>query len=111
AFRWYLFTSKQPWDGYRFSLNAIEESVRQFLLPLWNTYAFYVLYANVNGIEPRGGTPESHLDRWALSRLQATVEAVRDRLDDYDATSAGRAITDFVEELSNWYIRRSRRRF
>jgi isoleucyl-tRNA synthetase len=111
AFRWYLFTSKQPWDGYRFSLNAIEESVRQFLLPLWNTYAFYVLYANVNGVEPGGGAPETHLDRWALSRLQATVEVVRDRLDAYDATSAGRAISDFVDELSNWYVRRSRRRF
>jgi isoleucyl-tRNA synthetase len=111
AFRWYLFTSKQPWDGYRFSLSAIEESVRQFLLPLWNTYAFYVLYANVNGIEPRAAGPETDLDRWALSRLQATVEVVRDRLDAYDATSAGRSITDFVEELSNWYVRRSRRRF
>jgi isoleucyl-tRNA synthetase len=111
AFRWYLFTSKQPWDGYRFSLNAIEESVRQFLLPLWNTYSFYVLYANVNGIEPQPGTPETDLDRWALSRLQATIELVRDRLDAYDATSAGRAIRDLVEELSNWYVRRSRRRF
>ena len=111
AFRWYLFTSKQPWDGYRFSLGAIEESVRQFLLPLWNTYAFYVLYANVNGVEPGGAAPETHLDRWALSRLQATVEVVRERLDSYDATSAGRAITDFLDELSNWYIRRSRPRF
>jgi isoleucyl-tRNA synthetase len=111
AFRWYLFTSKQPWDGYRFSLSAIEESVRQFLLPLWNTYAFYVLYANVNGVAPGDEAPETDLDRWALSRLQATVEVVRERLDAYDATSAGRAITDFVEELSNWYVRRSRRRF
>jgi isoleucyl-tRNA synthetase len=113
AFRWYLFTSKQPWDGYRFSMNTIEESVRQFLLPLWNTYAFYVLYANVNGVEPDGirRAVGDDLDRWVLSRLQATIEVVRERLDAYDATSAGRAITDFVEELSNWYVRRSRRRF
>ena len=56
AFRWYYFTSKQPWDGYRFSLETVGESVRQFLKPLWNTYAFYVLYANVNGIE-RAASP------------------------------------------------------
>jgi isoleucyl-tRNA synthetase len=113
AIRWYFFTSKQPWDGYRFSLETIAESVRQFLLPLWNTYGFYVLYANVNGIEPHGirDSVSDDLDRWILSRLQGTVEVVRERLDAYDATSAGRAITDFVEELSNWYVRRSRRRF
>ena len=58
AFRWYYFTSKQPWDGYRFSLETVGESVRQFLKPLWNTYAFYVLYANVNGIEEVGDAGE-----------------------------------------------------
>ncbi len=113
--RWYFFTSKQPWDGYRFSEETIGESVRQ-LLQLWNTYAFYVLYANANGIAPvsldgdSGGEP-AELDRWALSRLQATVEVVRERLDAYDVTVAGRGILTFVEELSNWYVRRSRRRF
>ncbi len=114
ALRWYLFTSRQPWAGYRFSMGTIEESVRQFLLPLWNTYFFYVLYANANGIE-RGqranGEGDTELDRWALSRLQATVATVGERLDDYDATSAGRAIAGFIDELSNWYVRRSRRRF
>ncbi len=113
AFRWYFFTSKLPWDGYRFSLQTIEESVRQFLLPLWNTYAFYVLYANANDVAPPP-VPDvlnNELDRWALSRLAATLETVTERLDDYDATSAGRAIADYVEELSNWYVRRSRRRF
>jgi isoleucyl-tRNA synthetase len=114
AFRWYFFTSKQPWDGYRFSVETIGEAVRQFLLQLWNTYGFYVLYANANGISPdalaQPGEP-SELDRWALSRLQATVETVRERLDDFDATFGGRAIQTFVEELSNWYVRRSRRRF
>jgi isoleucyl-tRNA synthetase len=114
ALRWYLFTSKQPWDGYRFSLQTIEEAVRQFLLQLWNTYGFYVLYANANKIDrnaAREARPSSELDRWAHSRLQATVERVRERLDDFDATNAGRAIQDYVDELSNWYVRRSRRRF
>jgi isoleucyl-tRNA synthetase len=114
ALRWYFFTSKQPWDGYRFSMHTIEESVRQFLLPLWNTYGFYVLYANANGIEhrPMGRLAvQDDLDLWAFSRLAATVETVSERLDDYDATSAGRAIADYLDELSNWYVRRSRRRF
>ncbi len=113
ALRWYFFTSKQPWDGYRFSMHTIEESVRQFLLPLWNTYGFYVLYANANGIAstPSADALDNDLDVWALSRLQATVDHVRARLDAYDATSAGRAIQDYLDELSNWYVRRSRRRF
>jgi isoleucyl-tRNA synthetase len=114
ALRWYLFTSKQPWDGYRASLQTIEEAVRQFLLQLWNTYGFYVLYANANKIDRRAAeqsAPLTELDRWAHSRLQATVTRVRDRLEDFDATTAGRAIQEFVDELSNWYVRRSRRRF
>ncbi len=112
AFRWYFFTSKQPWDGYRFSLETIGEAVRQFLLQLWNTYAFYALYANANGIAPSAERqPATDLDRWALSRLSATTEVVRERLDTFDVTTAGRAIQQYVEELSNWYVRRSRRRF
>ncbi len=113
ALRWYFFTSKQPWDGYRFSLETIGEAVRQFVLQLWNTYGFYVLYANANGVAPNAdlSVATGDLDRWALSRLQATVAIVRDRLDDFDATTAGRAIQEFVESLSNWYVRRSRRRF
>jgi isoleucyl-tRNA synthetase len=114
ALRWYFFTSKQPWDGYRFSLETIGEAVRQFTLQLWNTYGFYVLYANANGVQPeslRSGLELGELDRWALSRLQATVAEVRDRLDEFDATVAGRAIATFVDELSNWFVRRSRRRF
>ena len=109
AFRWYYFTSKQPWDGYRFSLETVGESVRQFLKPLWNTYAFYVLYANVN--EPLSEGEQSDLDRWIRSRLAATTERVRERMDDYDTTFAGRAIAEFVDDLSNWYVRLSRRRF
>jgi isoleucyl-tRNA synthetase len=115
ALRWYFFTSKQPWDGYRFSLETIGEAVRQFLLQLWNTYGFYVLYANANAMTPAAlpdpASSEHELDRWALSRLSATIETARERMDDYDATAAGRAIQAFVDDLSNWYVRRSRRRF
>jgi isoleucyl-tRNA synthetase len=116
AFRWYFFTSKQPWDGYRFSIDAVGESVRQFLLQLWNVYAFLVLYANAaeppaDDFEAGPLGPDHDLDRWARSRLAAAVATVRERLDAYDATSAGRAIAEYVEDLSNWYVRRSRRRF
>jgi isoleucyl-tRNA synthetase len=110
AFRWYYFTSKQPWDGYLFNVDTVGESVRQFLLQLWNTYGFYVLYANVNDVRELA-EPATELDRWAISRLHATTEVVRERLDDYDATRAGQAIAAFVDDLSNWYVRRSRPRF
>jgi isoleucyl-tRNA synthetase len=111
AFRWYFLSSKLPWDGYGFSTDTVGESLRQFLLQLWNTYGFYVLYANVNGVEPEDHAPANDLDRWALSRLAATVETVTERLDGYDATRGGQAIAAFVDDLSNWYVRRSRRRF
>jgi isoleucyl-tRNA synthetase len=110
AFRWYYFTSKQPWDGYRFSLDTVGESVRLFLKPLWNTYAFYVQYANLAG-DLSGSGEETDLDRWIRSRLAATTERVRERMEDYDTTFAGRAIAEFVDDLSNWYVRLSRRRF
>ncbi len=109
AFRWYYFTSKQPWDGYRFSLETVGESVRQFLKTLWNTYGFFVLYANVTDIAGEG--EETDLDRWMHSRVAATTERVIERMEDYDTTSAGRAIAELVDDLSNWYVRRSRRRF
>ena len=111
ALRWYFFTSKYPWDGYRFSLETIGEAVRLFLLQLWNTYAFYVLYANANDVQIGDARADTDLDRWALSRLHATTEIVRERMEDFDATTAGRAIQSYVDELSNWYVRRSRRRF
>jgi isoleucyl-tRNA synthetase len=115
AFRWYYLTSQQPWSGYRFSVDTVGESVRQFLLTLWNTYSFWVLYANAENLTPAdfAGDPEpaEDLDRWALSRLQATVAEVRERMDEFDCTAAGRAIAEFVEQLSNWYVRLSRRRF
>jgi isoleucyl-tRNA synthetase len=118
AFRWYFFTSRQPWDGYRFSEEAIGEGVRLFIKQLWSTYYFYVLYARAGTdalSEPDGAPtasgPDADLDRWALSRTAATAELVAERLDAYDVTSAGRAIGELVDELSNWYVRRSRRRF
>jgi isoleucyl-tRNA synthetase len=115
AFRWYYLTAQQPWSGYRFSIDTVGESVRQFLLTLWNTYSFWVLYANAESLGPddfRGAPePSDDLDRWALSRLQATVTTVREQMDDFDCTAAGRTIAAFVEELSNWYVRLSRRRF
>ncbi len=115
AFRWYYLTAQQPWSGYRFSVDTVGESVRQFLLTLWNTYSFWVLYANAEDLGPADfeAAPEAtdDLDRWALSRLQATVATVRERMDDFDCTAAGKAIAEYVEELSNWYVRLSRRRF
>ena len=116
AFRWYFFTSKQPWDGYRFSAETIGEGVRLFLKQLWSTYYFYVLYAHASSDQLAGAGAEASgadgdLDRWALSRTAGTAELVAERLDAYDATSAGRAIAGLVDELSNWYVRRSRRRF
>ncbi len=114
AFRWYFFTAKQPWDGYRFSEEAIGEGVRLFLKQLWSTYFFYVLHAHASEPALRETTeqaPSDDLDRWALSRTAATAELVVERLDAYDATTAGRAIAELVDELSNWYVRRSRPRF
>ena len=115
AFRWYYLSSQQPWAGYRFSAETVGESLRQFLLTLWNTYSFFVLYANAEAVEPDElelpGADASDLDRWALSRLQGTVATVIEQMDDYDCTAAGRAIAAYVEELSNWYVRLSRRRF
>ncbi len=115
AFRWYYFTSQQPWSGYRFSVETVGESVRKFLLTLWNTYSFYVLYANVEEFDHGGHSlaPAARpaLDRWLLSRLQSTIVEVRQKLDGYDTTAAGRSIATFVDDLSNWYVRRSRRRF
>jgi isoleucyl-tRNA synthetase len=122
AFRWYYFASQQPWAGYRFSVDTVGDAVRHFLLTLWNTYSFWVVYANASGSEPSelsyvpgwisGGSGDAtELDRWAVSRLQRVIASVREHMDGFDCTSAARAIADFTDELSNWYVRLSRRRF
>src|SRR5262245_63041158 len=116
AFRWYYFTSQQPWSGYRFSVETVGEAVRHFLLTLWNTYSFWIVYANAAGVDqsrlsyvPRwisdGAQGSTELDRWAVSRLQGTIATVREHMDDFDCTTAGRAIARFVDDLSNWYVR------
>jgi isoleucyl-tRNA synthetase len=116
ALRWVLLTSGSPWSSRRLGDSVLEEAVRQFLLTLWHTYSFFVLYANAGGVDPDAATapPVSsrpHLDRWILSRLAGTVREVREGMDAYDVTGAGRRIQAFVDDLSNWYVRRSRRRF
>jgi len=97
-------------------MEILDEVVRQFLLTLWNVYAFFVTYANASGFDPASseGVPVSErpvLDRWVLSQLARTTREARERLDVYDATGAGRRIATFLDDLSNWYVRRARRRF
>ena len=144
ALRWYYLTAQQPWAGYRFSSETVGEAVRQFLNQLWNTYSFWVLYANAEGLTPETApdAPEparnpdgpgreaeepatdpvgpgraaeeptgSYLDRWILSELQGMTELVTREMDAFNCTRAGQEIARFVERLSNWYVRLSRRRF
>jgi isoleucyl-tRNA synthetase len=115
ALRWALYTATSPGNTRRFSMGQVDEAVRKYLLTLWNTYSFFVTYARIDSFDPGEDYVEpedrSLMDRWALSELQLTVQTVTERLDAYDVTAAGRAIGGFVDELSNWYVRRSRRRF
>jgi isoleucyl-tRNA synthetase len=116
ALRWFLLTSGSPWSSRRVSLEVFDEIVRRFLLTLWNVYAFFVTYAIADGFDPEATPPppleeRPVLDRWIWSELQLTVAEARERLEAYDATAAGRRIERFVDDLSNWYVRRSRRRF
>ena len=115
ALRWYLFTVSSPWFARRFGPENIDEVVRKFMLTLWNTYSFYTLYANIDGFDPAAHdvpvAERSLMDRWILGDLHILIKKVTAELDGYDAFAAGRAIADFVDELSNWYVRRSRRRF
>ncbi|HEY6568407.1 MAG TPA: isoleucine--tRNA ligase [Actinomycetota bacterium] len=118
ALRWFMLTNGSPWSSRRIGHEVLDDVLRRFLLTLWNVYAFFVTYANAEGFDPSDpATPappvheRSSMDRWALSRLAHVVGHARDGLDAYDATGAGRAIQEFVDDLSNWYVRRSRRRF
>lgn len=115
AIRWYFYTNSNPWLPNKFHGKAVEEGQRKFLNTLWNTYAFYVLYANIDAFDPtkyRLQTDQlSVMDRWALSRLNSTVKAVDENLGAYRIPEAGRALQDFIDDLSNWYVRRSRQRY
>jgi isoleucyl-tRNA synthetase len=115
ALRWYLFTASPPGTARRFSTDLVGEALRKFLLTLWNTYSFFVTYAVIDHFDPSapGGTAgeRSDLDRWVLSELNALVDRATRYMEDYSPTETGRAIQAFVDDLSNWYVRRSRRRF
>ncbi|HXU23540.1 MAG TPA: isoleucine--tRNA ligase, partial [Tepidiformaceae bacterium] len=114
ATRWYMYTASPAGSSRRFSLGLVEEGLRRFLLTLWNTYSFFVSYANIDNADPRVAPPADavpELDRWLLSELNALVLKVTEELEAYDPTDAARAIETFVDDLSNWYVRRSRRRF
>ncbi len=115
ALRWALYTATSPGNPRRFSMDQVDDAVRKHLLTLWNTYSFFVTYARIDGFDPKTDfvPPEqrSLMDRWALSELQLTTKTITERLDAYDVTAAGRSLGEFVDELSNWYVRRSRRRF
>jgi len=114
ALRWYLYTAAPPGNSRRFSQNLVGEAVRQFMLTLWNTYSFFVTYANIDNFHPevpRNPKILSELDRWITSELNSLILNVTENMENYNPTEAGRRIEEFVDILSNWYIRRSRRRF
>ncbi len=115
AVRWYLYTVNAPWTPTRFYEEGVTEAMRKFMGTLWNVYAFYVLYANIDGFDPAEHTVppagRAVIDRWLLSRLAELVRRVTDLMDGYDITAAGRKIEQFVDDLSNWYVRRCRRRY
>jgi isoleucyl-tRNA synthetase len=115
ALRWYMLTAGSAWSARRVSLEIIEEVLRRHLMTLWNTYSFWVTYARLESFDPTANDvpveERSEMDRWILAELDDVVRTVTDALDRFDATHAGRRIERFVDDLSNWYVRRSRRRF
>ena len=115
ALRWYLFTASHPGEPRRFSDKLVNETLRRVILTLWNVYSFFTNYATIDefhpGQVPQDWKPENELDRWILSELNVLVSQVDDYLESYNPTDAGRRIQEFIDGLSNWYVRRSRRRF
>ena len=115
AIRWYFYTASAPWIPKRFSGKLVQEGQRKFMGTLWNTYAFFVLYANIDEFDATKYTLDdatlSVMDRWILSRLHSTVAAVDDHLANYRIPEAAKALDHFVDDMSNWYVRRSRERF
>jgi len=114
ALRWYLYTASAPGNPRQFDAKQVDEVSRSFLSTLWNVYSFFVMYANIDKHEPSSEPftpPEAELDRWILSELNQLIADVDTLLTDYNLTDSGRKIESFVDGLSNWYVRRSRRRF
>ncbi|MCR4674025.1 MAG: isoleucine--tRNA ligase, partial [Lachnospiraceae bacterium] len=115
AIRWYFYINSAPWLPNRFHGKAVQEGQRKFMGTLWNTYAFFILYANIDEFDATKYTLDydklSVMDKWALSRLNSTVKEVDNRLGSYQIPEAARALDSFVDDLSNWYVRRSRERF
>ncbi|MCJ7966639.1 isoleucine--tRNA ligase [Lachnospiraceae bacterium NSJ-171] len=115
AIRWYFYTNSAPWLPNRFHGKAVQEGQRKFMGTLWNTYAFYVLYAEIDQFDPTKYTLDydklSVMDKWLLSKLNTMVKSVDDNLANYRIPEAARALDDFVDDMSNWYVRRSRERF
>jgi isoleucyl-tRNA synthetase len=115
ALRWYLFTSGSPWVNRRLGPTVVDEFLRRYLLTLWNTYSFFVTYANLDLFSPADPAvpvaERPELDQWIIAELHDTIRDVTDALENYDALAGGRRLDTFVDDLSNWYVRRSRRRF
>ena len=115
AIRWYFYENSAPWLPNRFHDDAVQEGQRKFMGTLWNTYAFYVLYANIDNFDATKYELEydklSVMDKWLLSRLNTLIKAVDNNLANYKVTETAKVLQDFVDELSNWYVRRSRERF
>ena len=115
ALRWYLFTASHPGEPRRFSDKLVNETLRRVLLTLWNVYSFFTNYASIDNFHPdqvpADWKPENELDRWILSELNVLVEQVDGYMDAYNPTDSGRRLQEFIDQLSNWYVRRSRRRF
>ncbi len=116
ALRWWMFSQGSPWTPTRASLSAIDTALRDMLLKLWNTFSFFTTYASLNGFDPADPSipavgDRGALDRWILSRLAGTGVTVTSGLDAYEPLDAASALADLVDDLSNWYVRRSRRRF
>lgn len=115
ALRWYMLTSASPWLPKNFSIKGVDEVIRKFLLTLWNTYSFFIIYANIDDFNPLNYElpvkDRFEIDRWIISELNITVKKVNEFLEVFNVTDSGRLIQEFVDNLSNWYVRRSRRRF
>lgn len=115
AIRWYFYINSAPWLPNRFHGKAVQEGQRKFMGTLWNTYAFFVLYANIDNFDPTKYTLDYDnlpiMDKWLLSKLNSVVKTVDDCLENYKIPESARALQEFVDEMSNWYVRRSRERF